>query len=284
MEANIIFSVDAACDYDVLKYVRTVAKLRKKSVKGKTRIGELSKSIFAVKIGLLNIVDNGLGLIKEIRNITDLDIVCDLKIADIPYIAGEIARKVQQAGADYIVVQSFVGEKTLSQIKEAAPNLRIILVTEMTHNEGGFTQFHLNDFLSMAVKHEVFGVIGPGNRPKTIELIKRAVGHRVKVIAAGVSIQQGGEDQLAINAGADYLVKGRSIMDAIDAQVSSSLFDFDRRKMARRILFPFGVYLTAAVALIIALSRFSLRATTITIAVTLVFLILRLVLENIIKP
>lgn len=72
-------------------------------------------------------------------------------------------------------------------MRDAAPELNIFLVTEMSHNSGGFTAEHLLEFANLAKAEKVFAVIGPGNRPARLQELSEAVGRDVQVAAVGVS-------------------------------------------------------------------------------------------------
>jgi orotidine-5'-phosphate decarboxylase len=198
---NKIFALDVNDRKTAIKYVKELS-----------RINAVSEQVFAIKIGLTTLLDHGLSILKEIKRISGSEIICDLKLAEIPSISGEIARKVFAAGADGLVIQGFVGEKVIDQIYECAPGLKLYLVSEMTHNDGGFTQYHLKDFADLAKKKKVFAIIGPANRPETLSEIKRRVGDDVKIVATGI-YNQGGEETEAIKAGADYLIEGTLIRE-----------------------------------------------------------------------
>ncbi len=284
MEKSVILSLDAKDRKTVLRYARKIAQMR--SVPDGEQVSaleKLSKSLFAIKIGLLNIVDSGLPIVREVKAITGMEVICDLKLADIPYIAGEVAKKAADAGADYLVVQGFVGKKTLDQIVDAVQNMKVIVVSEMTHNDGGFTQKNLDAFALMAKASHVFGIIGPGNRPERLKRIKEIVGDEVKVIAAGVSVQQGGEETAAIDAGADLLIKGRSIMEQLDAQIGSTVFDWDWGKLKRHVLLPAALFGIVAVILNLYFSRSSVDETAAGVVTTTVFAILAVLVHNVLR-
>ena len=284
MEGNIIFALDTNDRKTVLKYAQKIAEMRRIPDKHQaTELAELSKSMFAVKIGLLNIADCGLSIIKEVKQITNMEIICDLKLADIPYIAGEVAKKAAEAGADYLVVHSFIGEKPLNQVIEAVPHMKIILVSEMTHNNGCFTQRHLDEFAFMAKKMKVFGIIGPGNRPDRIVRIKEIVGEDVKIIAAGVSIQQGGEEKAALDAGANLLIKGRSIMEILDEQIDSTVFDFNWHKFKQNVLLKSVVTLFGGIVLYFGLKPLNLGNLIVSIVIAVYFIIFSIISQHIIK-
>lgn len=284
MKNNLIFALDTHDIKTIRKYAKKIAQIRKIPDDRQTSSQEkILKSIFAIKVGLLNITDSGLSIIKELKQITNMEIVCDLKLADIPYIAGEVAKKVAEAGADYLVVHSFVGEKPIIQLFESVPDMKIILVSEMTHNDGGFTEKHLAEFVDMAKKLKVFGIVGPGNKKGKIKLIKDIVGDEIKIIAAGVTPQQGGEEKNALEEGADLLIKGREIMKILDEQIESTLFDFESNRIIQNILLPTAFYLSAGILLFLILNYLQLGDIAQRISITLFFVILGLIPSTVLR-
>jgi len=109
----------------------------------------------------------------------------------------------------------------------------------MTHNNGGYTSKHLEEFSKLALDYKVFGIIGPGNRVQRISIIKSKVQNKVNIIAAGVSSEQHGSIDSSITAGADYYILGRPIIEELD-KINVGTFRLNRKK-----IFLFGsLYLT----------------------------------------
>jgi orotidine-5'-phosphate decarboxylase len=204
-EKHVIFALDVTDQRKALEYAKALPQIK-----------HLKERIFAVKAGILSILEGGLSLIEKIKHISEMEVICDLKLADVPHISAEVAKQIEKHGGDYIVIQGFVGEKVIDNVIEAVPNMKIILVSEMSHNVGGFTHDLLEKLADLARDKQVFGIIGPGNRPERLEIIRRIVGDKVKIIAAGVSKQQGGEEYKALAAGANFVIEGRSVIAEIE--------------------------------------------------------------------
>ncbi|HII06271.1 MAG TPA: orotidine-5'-phosphate decarboxylase, partial [Methanotrichaceae archaeon] len=66
----------------------------------------------------------------------------------------------------------------------------------------------------VAKECDVDGVVAPATRPERISLIRSVIGERA-IISPGVGAQ-GGSARAALDAGADYLIVGRSITDSPD--------------------------------------------------------------------
>ena len=87
---------------------------------------------FAIKIGRTLEMQTGKGIIAKIKEFSDLPLIYDEKIADIPYISRKIAEKAYDAGADAVIVQGFVGSDVLNEIVDLGLG-DVIAVVEMTH-------------------------------------------------------------------------------------------------------------------------------------------------------
>lgn len=284
MKKNVVFALDVDERGKALSYVRKIAELQRSPDSAyESDIVKLAKSICAIKIGLLNVMESGLRIITDIRKITNIEIICDLKLADISYIDVEVAKKVAKAGADYIVVQGFIGYQPVKEIMAALPDMKIILVTEMTHNEGGFTHKYLEELAQMAKDLPIFGLLGPGNRPDRIKLLKKMVSDKKKIFAPGVTEWQTGDQDHAIEAGADFLIIGRSIMKIIDESIGSSIFEFNFDKIKQNLLLPAAFGGVAAILLFVLLPKLSISATTEKILVSASFFFVSLIAPSVIK-
>ncbi|MDL2124794.1 MAG: orotidine 5'-phosphate decarboxylase [Deltaproteobacteria bacterium] len=237
MIKSIIFAVDTDDRKSAIKYCLKLLKRK-----------DIVNDIYAIKVGILNIIDDGLSIVTDIKKKTGLPVICDLKLAEIPTIAVDIAKKVYMAGADGIVVQGFVGKSVISAIQESVPDLDIYIVSEMTHNEGGFTQVHLEDIAKIAKEQCVTGIIGPGNRPIRLRKIRELVPNECKIIAAGVSKRQHGNEKEAFAAGADLVIEGSDIRSLLNSHnenknIRSLSWTVLTYSMVGILLALFGIYI-----------------------------------------
>ncbi|AEC52289.1 orotidine 5'-phosphate decarboxylase [Pyrococcus sp. NA2] len=172
---------------------------------------EVEDYVSMIKVNWPLILGSGLGIIGKLKEETGLKIIADLKLADIPNTNKLIAKKVFEAGADYIIVHPFVGKDSVNAVKELG---EIIMVVEMSHP--GALEFinPLTDkFIEMANQIKPFGVIAPGTRPERIRYIRERLNDSIKILAPGIGAQ-GGKARDAIEAGADYIIVGRAIYNA----------------------------------------------------------------------
>ena len=177
-------------------------------------LAEQLKDYFdAIKIGYPLILPAGLKIVKEISAYAP--VIADLKVADIPNTNRLICEAVLEAGASAIIAQAFPGKDSLIACADCAASYGADLyaVTEMSHP--GAEQFmapQAESMARMAVEAGASGVVAPATRPERIKLIRSIIGDRI-IISPGVG-SQGGSAQLALQAGADYLIVGRSVYEA----------------------------------------------------------------------
>ena len=169
----------------------------------------------AIKIGYPLILDAGIGIVEEISSSTP--VIADLKIADIPNTNRLICEAVLGAGAAAIIAQAFPGKDSLAACADCARSFGADLyaVTEMSHPGAEEFMAPLAERMArMAVEAGASGVVAPATRPERIKLIRSIVRDKI-IISPGVGAQ-GGSAQQALEAGADYLIVGRSVYEAAD--------------------------------------------------------------------
>jgi len=169
----------------------------------------------AIKVGYPLILHAGLGIVKEISSFSP--VIADLKIADTPNTNRLICEAVLGAGADAIIAQAFPGKDSLVACAHCAESFGadLFVVTEMSHP--GAEQFMAplaERMARLAVEAGSRGVVAPATRPERIKLIRSMIGDKL-IISPGVGAQ-GGSAGEALQAGADYLIVGRSVYEASD--------------------------------------------------------------------
>ena len=174
----------------------------------------------AIKVGYPLILHAGLGIVKEISSISP--VIADLKIADIPNTNRLICEAVLGAGAAAIIAQAFPGRDSLVACADCAESFGadLFVVTEMSHP--GAEQFMAplaERMARLAVEAGASGVVAPATRPERIRLIRSIIGDKL-IISPGVGAQGGSAGQ-ALQAGADYLIVGRSVYGSADPLAST---------------------------------------------------------------
>lgn len=175
---------------------------------------EASSSVAAVKVGYPLVLKSGLDIIKKIKNKTDIPIIADFKIADVPHICRQIALCAYGAGAEGVIVHGFVGKDSLEAVVQTAEEegeKGVIVVPSMSHQGGKtFIQKFSSQMLEIAKEVDVTGVIGPATRPEDVRSLRARVGEDILVLTPGIGAQ-GAQPGDAIRSGADYEIVGRAI-------------------------------------------------------------------------
>jgi orotidine-5'-phosphate decarboxylase len=169
----------------------------------------------AIKIGYPLILTAGLGIVKEISSLAP--VIADLKVADIPNTNRLICQAVLGAGAGGVIAQAFPGKDSLLACAKSAEayGADLFVVTEMSHPGAELFMAPLAEQMArLAAEVNATGVVAPATRPDKIKRIRSIIGERI-IISPGVGAQ-GGSPTAAIQAGADYLIVGRSIYQAED--------------------------------------------------------------------
>jgi len=176
----------------------------------------------AVKVNWPIILGCGISIVDELSE--HADIICDMKIADIPNTNRLIVEQAVAHGARGVIAHGFVGKDSIEACIKASHGSNVFVVTEMSHPGGKeFTQPNGNRVAKMAKDVGADGVIAPATRPGRISEIRTIVGNELKILSPGVGAQ-GGSASDAIKAGADYIIVGRSIYNTKDpAQAANAI-------------------------------------------------------------
>ncbi|MDR0198370.1 MAG: orotidine-5'-phosphate decarboxylase [Methanomassiliicoccaceae archaeon] len=171
-------------------------------------VREVKGHIDAVKINWPLILSAGPGMITKLSKMTD--VICDLKVADIPNTVRLIVEGAVTRGAAAVIVHAFTGEDSLKAAVDASGGAEIYAVTEMSHPGGmTFTAKHAEEMARIGMRCNVDGFIAPATRPERVADIRKLIGSK-KILSPGVGAQ-GGSASSAISAGADYVIVGRAI-------------------------------------------------------------------------
>jgi orotidine-5'-phosphate decarboxylase len=179
-------------------------------------LARLLESYFdAIKVGYPLILSTGMEIVREISAIAP--VMADLKIADIPNTNRLICEAALEAGAKGIIAHAFPGQDSLLACVESAAryDAKVFAVTEMSHPGALEFMAPLAEKLAkMAIDAGADGVVAPATRPERIKMIRSIVGSKI-IISPGVGVQ-GGSAKNTLDAGADYLIIGRSITSSED--------------------------------------------------------------------
>ncbi len=174
---------------------------------------KLGGTVDAIKVNYPLALACGLGVIGEIKKYAN--VIADFKVADIPNTNSLICQEAFEAGADAIICQGFVGKDSVSACVDVAKKYDgdVYVVTEMSHPGAlDFLQPCALELVDLARNAGAAGIIAPATRPERLSEIRRRAGD-MKILSPGVGAQ-GGDARKAIEAGADFVIVGRSIYNA----------------------------------------------------------------------
>ncbi len=167
--------------------------------------------LHAIKVGWPLVMNAGMEIVREISQFSR--VICDFKVADIPNTTRLIVRSAKKYGASGIIVHSFVGRDSVRAAVEEAGEMDVFVVTEMSHPGAlDFMQKHAEEMVKIARDEGARGIIAPATRPERLREIRKIAGNLL-ILSPGVGAQ-GGKARDAIEAGADYIIVGRSIYNA----------------------------------------------------------------------
>ncbi len=165
----------------------------------------------AIKVNWPLIMASGIGIVSRLSRYAD--ILCDLKVADIPNTNRLITRKAAAEGAWGIISQLFTGSDSLKAVVDEAGDMKVLGVVAMSHPGAEEFMVPLRDrLLALAKEHQLYGIIAPGNNYEVTRGLKANAGN-LKVVTPGVGAQ-GGLVSSAIKSGSDYIIVGRGIYES----------------------------------------------------------------------
>src|SRR2546426_1184851 len=157
---------------------------------------------------------SGIGGVRRIPSKTDY-VLCDFKIADIPNTNRLIVEQAVDAGASGIICHGFVGEDSVRACVDAARGADVFVLVEMSHPGGlEYSAKYAEDLARVAARVNAAGIIAPATRPERVRALRAIIG-RKQILAPGVGAQ-GGKASEAIAAGADAVIVGRALYEAVN--------------------------------------------------------------------
>jgi len=173
--------------------------------------------IDAVKIGWPLILAVGPDIISEIAKVKD--VICDLKIADIPNTNRLIVEQAMKRGASAVIAHGFTGDDAVKACIDAAKG-QVFVLTEMSHpGAKQFTAPVADKLAALAKSVGARGIVAPATRPERIAELRKIIGG-LEIISPGVGAQ-GGKASDTLKAGADYIIVGRAIYEAPDPKAAA---------------------------------------------------------------
>jgi len=182
-------------------------------------VSAVKDHVDAIKINWPLILAAGPDIIRDVSKVRD--VICDMKIADIPNINRLIVEQAMARGASAVIAHGFTGEDSVRACVDAARG-QVFVVTEMSHPGGRqFTAPVADKVAAIAKAAGARGIVAPATRPERISDLRKIVG-ALEIISPGVGAQ-GGKASDALRAGADYIIVGRAIYEAKDPGAAAKL-------------------------------------------------------------
>jgi orotidine-5'-phosphate decarboxylase len=204
------------------------------SAKSKEILMKASPFICAVKLNRQLVLSlglrNGVDSIIESAHELSLPTIMDAKLNDVGHTNEFMMRTYADTGFDAIIASPVVGwDDGLEPVFRVA-NSRgkaVILLVYMS-NPGAEMFYSLiaaqgretprlvfERLTELAVQWKAHGAIVGATRPEIITRVKQLAGDKLRIYSPGVGAQ-GADAKRALEAGADYLIVGRSIYQAAD--------------------------------------------------------------------
>lgn len=191
---------------------------------------KLHPYICAIKINfhlLLPLSPNSISKIIKTAHSFDLQTIADIKLNDIGNTNHVTAKNLWNLGFDAIIVNPIMGLESLQSIvKESHKNNKgIISLCHMSAPEAklSYDMSVISDgkkklyqlFLEWAIKSKVDGIVVGATFPNIISECKKNSFGKTRIYSPGVGTQ-GGDAKTVLGAGSDYLIVGRTIINAKD--------------------------------------------------------------------
>jgi len=206
-----------------------IQKLESNTIKN---IKTLSKFLCAIKFNFHLILPLGMKSLTKINRIAHdvgLQTIADIKLNDIGNTNQIATEKLWESEFDAVIVNPIMGPENLQNLIEYAHKVNhgIITLVHMSHPGAklgyGLTVLQPNKkilkinelFLEWSYSMKADGIVVGATVPQIIKSCHRKLKGRCEIYSPGVGTQ-GGDPRDAIKSGADYLIIGRTILNAKD--------------------------------------------------------------------
>ncbi len=203
-------------------------------------VEELGDLVRYYKIGLQLFTKFGLKIIEILKD-RGKKVFLDLKLHDIPNTVMGAVEAIIDMNVDMLTVHSLGGFEMMESAQKVtwerkAKKLLILGVTILTSLDEAFLQDFLginksikSQILELSVLAQSAGLGGVVASPKEVSLIKKKCGKDFVVVTPGIrpkGIKRDDQKRIetpdkAIADGADYIVVGRAIINALDKKIAA---------------------------------------------------------------
>ncbi|MCL2144701.1 MAG: orotidine-5'-phosphate decarboxylase [Endomicrobia bacterium] len=195
--------------------------------KAEKLVKDTSPYIDIFKVGPILFLQSGKEIVKMIKD-NGKEIFLDLKFHDIPATVQRSIESAKDLGIYSLTVHSVGGEEMLKAAAAVKDRPKIWAVTVLTSQTTT-----PDEVIKRAKLAKSCGVDGVISSPLEIELVKKECGKDFNVVTPGIRPAKANDDQkrvatpeAAVQAGADFIVVGRPILEAADpAEAAKNIND-----------------------------------------------------------
>ena len=208
-------------------YSNTVKNLEVKTIKN---IKTLNKFLCGIKINFHLLLPLGLQEITRINKLAhthNLQSIADIKLNDIGNTNEVTLENLWKAGFDAVIVNPIMGQVALKKLVLSAhkKSKGVITLCHMSAPEAKASyemKIKLNNsktiplyqlFLKSAISNKVDGIIVGATYPEIIKYCYKKTKENLNIYSPGIGTQ-GGKTTEVLNAGSDFLIIGRTILNA----------------------------------------------------------------------
>lgn len=201
-----------------------------KDLEGKTiqNIKKLNPYLCAIKLNfhlLLPLGSKQISKINKTAHNYGLQTIADIKLNDIGNTNKVTTENLWNLGFDAVIANPIMGLDSLKNLsKSSHKNSKgVITLCHMSAPEAKLSydmevkmakkQQLYQLFLKWALESKVDGIVVGATFPKIISYCKKQVGNKLSIYSPGVGTQ-GGDAKEVLSSGTDYLIVGRSILNA----------------------------------------------------------------------
>lgn len=182
-----------------------------------------------LKIGHKIYLEKGGDAIKELKEEFPYEVFLDLKLHDIPSVAGLAVEAIRELGTNYTTVHLLGGEEMIKEAVKNKGNMKILGVTILTSHDESYIKFLRSSFESIknftlylakvGIENGIDGVVCSGEE---VEFLKKNIDKEFLAVVPGIRIKkEKRHDQKRVltpaeakKRGADIVVIGREITES----------------------------------------------------------------------
>src|SRR5712672_1777187 len=203
-------------------------------------VARLGDSVTFYKIGYQLSFAGGLPLVRKLAD-NGKKVFIDLKLHDIGNTVARGVESIAKLGATFLTVHAYPQTMKAAAEARAGTDLKILAVTVLTSYDDGDLhaagyRLGVSDLVeARAQQAQVLGVDGLVCSPEEAASLHKIVGHQMTLVTPGVrpaGAAAGDQKRImtparAISAGADYLVVGRPITEAVDPKAAADAIQLE---------------------------------------------------------